>query len=732
MTEQDQTRHRKPPGHNKTSAGKHPEGQRRAGKRPAGKTGKPGKRRPESAQPGSADRIRKVADKHKPAAAAKPAGPIRLAAPLILAMAGLLLGLTGLSVLDQLLSVVITHGRAGVVDTAWWLTGLLAGASLGLIVAQLLTSNMRTSVNLLATLILVAGSGAAGAYGLPIMANNLVMQSTPIQRQQALKAEFVNQTAVAGAFQADGLPAERNKPETQTLIAGLGLFGVLDPQVYSRINSSIDRVAASVMARGLTEESAWKRFQESVAQIQRDYARYQDASAKYQTVISNLDGRADELWQSVVTTEQQLWHDYEQRVKTAHSQLAERIPELHDLLNVYFRHKINHRDTEELERRYQELSTDLFGAVVDAQIWCGNSGCPGTEDFLEQTGARVLSTKFAELNDGIPLDLDETAFIAQPATINNIRKQIEEQGIRLPADWRLDVRGHDSLLIAAIRDLPYAATARFQASMRDWFDAEIEPGLGYPDFIARDAVQDQLRKSLGLPKDLRIDPSIDQTSFVRDYFPRIKRRPVDALAGDMQAPLEDFENQARLASAGRQALREISILPLCLFASGIAAMVGLLTTLTMAVLLLGRIILKLLAQGQAAAGLARVIGILWLTGLLGILAGPMIAGSGLAGLPGYANIASAGAQAPLLGTITDWSMRTAPVLQPLGQKVHHLLFRDNSFGIEPLQLQDQDEYGLILSTEAAPADPTGGNGGGLTGIRNTLDKLIKKDPSKGN
>ncbi|HCI45731.1 MAG TPA: hypothetical protein DFI00_00400, partial [Rhodospirillaceae bacterium] len=408
-----------------------------------------------------------------------------------------------------------------------------------------------------------------------------------------------------------------------------------------------------------------------------------------------------------------------------------RIPDFRDLLNVYFPAHQRGRGTAEADRRYEEYSTELFGKYVDPQIWCGRSGCPGSEEFIANTGINVLSDAFLERFGNLPLNLTEAQFIAHPSVLTTLRQEITKEGVNLPENWTLSAEGRDILLTAAIRDLPAEAEKRYNASINEWFGASLAPDLTYPDFIAQEGIQKRLRNSLRLPSELRIDPAIDEATFATDYYPRIERRPVDALAGDMQAPLEDFENGGRLADGAKTSLKLLFALPLIMFAAGFAGLSGTIIGSFLFLLSLWHMVAKLLKLG--APTVLRINKVFRLSsGILLVLAlaSPVVLGKGVARYPGYGPVLQPAVMTnPVIGIPSDWAMRTVIDMQETGATLRHLAFNQNDFGLKPVIAEHEDGFGFVFDSDANDPnllneEPKGPSG--ITGLKDRIDNMIDR------
>ncbi|MEO0394068.1 MAG: hypothetical protein AAF213_12635 [Pseudomonadota bacterium] len=722
----------------------HPPKKPNPNRRPPGTKGKrppPGNKPggPRPAKPGQRPAKGKVAKTQAGKQAGKQAGPAKrpntpayhFGSTLVLSLLAMVVAAYGLAVVNQSLIVSITQGRDAVAMPAITITGGLLGGFIGLITAWLLVSRAKWLRGSLVALLLTGGLAFAGQMLLPGSLEQNFTNAAPVQKQAALRTAFVHQSAAAGALQVEGLPTDLNSLETRSFVAGLGALGTWDPSLYERLDSNIDRLANTIMARGLTEEQAWRRFQESVAQTQRDFERYRGAADKVLNVRNNVDQEAIKLWEAVNQSAEARWVNYQQRRSRALTQLNARLPEFRDLLSVYFRVRQRGADMGEMEARYRRVSNDLFGQYVDPQTWCGLSGCPGTLDYITEVSTQALSQAFAQNSGGLSLDLDEQAFYEHPRTRQQLRDEIAVSGVSLPANWAVSARGRIDLIEAARRDLPVNAEIQYNTTIDDWFATTLSPDLGYGDFIAQEGIQQLLRASLKLPIEIRIDPTVDRASFAQDYYPRIERPAVDALAADMQAPLDDFAQAARLTNQAEIAMTTASAIPLAMFAGGLAGFASLILAVALMALAVIRPLARFLRVPETTmkrinsrAGLG--------TGLAVALAmiAPFIMGGGVANYPGYPVLGQSVTAQPIIGMPSAWAMRMATALQPTGAFAQSTLLGDRTFGMDPIIETEKDGFGFAF--EFDDSDPTlieepDRGPAGITGIRETLGNIIDRD-----
>ena len=716
----------------------------KAGQKPGPKTGEtanprnPANRRPKGKPPaGTAPNSNRSAPPAKTAKGKQPPTPrvfgpdYRFGTSLTLSVIGLTLSVVGFAVLNQTLSITLSRGLDRVADPALAIAGGLLGGLAGFLIGWLFISRAKGLTGSLITLIMTAGLAGAGYMLMGQAINRYVDSTDPAQKQAALRAAFIHQSAVAGALQINGLPTDITLTDTRSLIAGLGALLVADPALYNRLDSNADQLAATIMARGLTEDAAWQRFQEAVSQTERDYNRYRQAANTVIGVRENVDREAVRLWDAVNQSARARWANYQSRRDDALRQLNARLPDFRDLLSVYFRIRQRGADMTEMENRYTAFSRELFGQYIDPQTWCGLSGCPGTLDFITAEATKALSQTFRQTSNGLTLELDETGYYGHPSVRDGLRAEVAESGVTLPPDWVFDARGRISLIEAARRDLPVMAETVYNRTIDDWFGTTLRPDLGYGDFVAQEGIQQLLRQSLRLPADIRIDPTINRDVFTATYYPRIERPAVDALAGDMQAPLDDFGDTARLTDRAERAMKTMLALPLALFAGGITGIVGFLLGAMLFALALLRAIGRLIKLREAPIirinKTARLANSVLLLAVLGL---PLVVGTGVAAYNGFGPALSPAIKAnPPLGLPTSWAMRMSSSLQAGGDFAQNDLLGGRQFGLIPSSEIDADGFGFAYEykdrdptvTEEPPQGPAG-----LTGIRDSLGTIINR------
>ena len=714
-----------------------------AKRRPASASGAPAKRRPQGKRPpgkpgGAAPPNRAAGTKGKKGAgkskktAPKPIvfGPAyRFGSALTLSLVALTLSIIGLAVLHQGLSISLSRGLTAVTQPSLAVGGMLLGGFVGLVLSWLLAARAKWLIGSLMTLIITGGMASAGQALLPGMVMNYVAATPPTQKQAALKAAFLHQSAAAGALQVTGLPTDINLNETKSFVVGISALAVIDPGVFDRMDSNLDRLADTIMARGLTEQAAWRRFQEAVNQTQRDFNRYRQAADKVLNIRDNIDREAFNLWEAVSQSAEARWADYDQRRNEAIRQLNARVPAFRDLLSVYFRVRQRGADMREMKNRYNNFSTELFGQYVDPQSWCGLSGCPGTLDYIQDEATKILSATFQQNSNGLTLDLDEFAYYEHPSVRTILQEEVAAQGVNLPADWVLNAQGRITLIDSARRDLPVSAETLYNRTMDEWFATTLSPDLNYMDFVAQEGIQDLLRQSLRLPREIRIDPTIDQPIFAADYFPRIKRPAMDALAGDMRAPLEDFGDAARLTESADKAMQTAIALPIAMFAGGVTGVAGFLIGSVLFLLALIRLMARLIKMPEAQVVKVNWVGRLSIGTLLVVTLGaPMLLGAGVASYPAYSNALSPAVMSnPMIGIPASWTMRMAGKLENGGQFAQQDLLGGRQFGMIPASEIDAD--GFSFAYEFDDSDPTvieepDRGPAGITGIRDRLEGLI--------
>ncbi|MEM6902600.1 MAG: hypothetical protein AAF556_05115 [Pseudomonadota bacterium] len=675
--------------------------------------------------------------KGKPAAAARAkAGPrdpgLNLGGVLVLSLVGFGLAATGLAVLDRGIELGIVRGRQGIADAAMGLSPALLAGTVGLLIAWMYTGRMRLVGAVVAAAILVGGAVTGASLVAPQMFQLLAGTVGPEGRQAALKGTFMHQLTAAGSFSAPDMPTEPIEPDAKLLMATLGAFGIFDPALYDRMDSNLIDMAETVTGRALDPDSAWASFRLAADETLRDYERYQSAANNYLTVVNSVDQQIAQLWNAVLQAARMRWSDYEQRQSRVLRQLQTRIPDLRDLLVVYFRVKQTGRRTAELDQRYQALSTELFGEFVDPQTWCGPTGCPGNQAFLSDRGAQVLSVSFARQNEDIGLGLNEAQYIAHPSVVAAIRAEVLEAGVNLPEDWALTVQGRDQLVVAARRDIPATARQTYESAIRGWFETELLPDLTYPDFVAQQGIQTIIRRTINLPTDLRIDPSIDRATFDAEIYPRIIRPPAEALAADVMAPVEDFDPNAgigRLSTEVTTAMNTQFGLGFLIFAGALSGLVGGLIGLSASIAVIWRVVAGLINVPLKTVGsINRVIGLGAVFGLIAGLAVPLVMPFGLATYAGY-GIAVQPTVAPPMGAALDWTMRSAQMLQPLGSASRGLVFGGSGFGLVPAPPESDAGFGFVFEiSDELPEmmrEPEDTGPSGISGLADRIDTLIE-------
>jgi hypothetical protein len=690
------------------------QGARTSGNRPQGKAG---------AKPKPGNGNGKVeAAKKKPSAAS-----MRLSGVLLIAAAALVLGAGGLALLDRVTALLLAPGRSNVAADAIASAFALTGAITGLFLSLLIAANRKLVPALLLVLFLVGGLGAAGYFGGLSIADSIGSISSVEQRRSAVRSEFMLEAVASGALQAEALPSDPTRLDTAVFYAGVSLLSLPDPELHERLKANTEQIADLIISRSMTPDLAWSQYQAAIAQAERDYERYQLASANFAQAISQVQQRAQGLWQAVIEAARTRWVDHQRRRDAALKSLEARIPEMRDILSVYFQAKIRGDKIDEYERRYESLSREMFGAVIDYQTWCGTTGCPGNEQFLLAKGAEVLSEKFSERFGGVPLDVTEPAFLANPVVLSELRQEVAKQGVSLPADWRLDQGGMNTLISAAIRDLPTEARRVYNTTMTDVFGSAIEPNLSFGEFASREGMQRSLRDAVNLTPGTAVPIGLDREAFLSTLFPRIKRQPIELLARGVKAESEVFANGGQQYDAGLKAMLAVLGLPLAMTMAALAGVFGLVSGTAMLALLFWRATARLLRLDAGAAG--RLSSMIW-GGWLAILAMafvlPFVVSAGPSSFARYGEvIGPAAARALPLGFLTDWAMRLAPGLKPLASEAHGMFFKDSDMGLTP-GMGAVDDFGFVYEEHPETPELAPGSAG-ISGLKQRLDGMVEGD-----
>jgi hypothetical protein len=138
--------------------------------------------------------------------------------------------------------------------------------------------------------------------------------------------------------------------------------------------------------------------------------------------------------------------------------------------------------------------------------------------------------------------------------------------VPVPDDWDpSDEQGFRDAVARKVRQAVDKRVGAQQASLRA---AGLPAGLGWEAFLAQPAVQERLRRKLGLPRQVTLRPRYETgTLFEREVFrPMVDVQIARRLPAYEGSP-SDYADGARFAREGRDAARAVIVPPLALFLS---------------------------------------------------------------------------------------------------------------------------------------------------------------------
>jgi hypothetical protein len=144
------------------------------------------------------------------------------------------------------------------------------------------------------------------------------------------------------------------------------------------------------------------------------------------------------------------------------------------------------------------------------------------------------------------------------AVVSRVRKQVP-----VAAGWD---PGDEAGFRAAV-ERKYHAAARGVRVGKEW----IGPGLSYEQFVARPAVQAQLRTGLALPADVVVAPTYPSPAAFRKLYDAMVARQVRTLRARYDAPASEFEPGGAWFKEGEEAARAVIVPPVALFCSLLGA-----------------------------------------------------------------------------------------------------------------------------------------------------------------
>lgn len=556
-------------------------------------------------------------------------------------------------------------------------------------------------------------------FGQKILIDRFIIDSSSAEeRQTAFLSILVKNGLAAKAVEVDGLPFDSDNPDSPVSQTFLTIFGGLvyaNNDVLEQIKQSKEDIATAYVVnhnRAMVGQYL-ARHRELASKLRTAYEeRYQPAYNRYKQAISDSGTIANDEWERVDETLAKGWADYLELAQSA-DELASRqaqqaYPKIYRFLDYYHsrcvnRGRINQRCRNRAEDSYnkqitqlgyghipheywlivEDVSTgeNLFGSLVAGILTGGASLALQTIDAATGGDGGFKDKRYSYTNDerhyrarifqlpafkqqfideyGYPPDLrGKNEFLAHPETAALIIERLAESGIELPSNWEVSDRQrfNDAVVNKITRE-----------AMQGWSNVlkttsiDLPPGLTWNEFHQHKGVLAYINRQLNGIQLSRYNPDWSEEEFTRNVLEPEVQKKVDALLEQLAADQHQFADGGSLESQGKQSLRAVIVPPISM------ALSLFLVCLTVVKLPLRYMQLMVINPGKPLRLLFRVVP---LVTLVAVVAAPFyfLQPNFDDEYPGATHFLSAveATSNPAISGALEWTLKTQPVISPLG------------------------------------------------------------------
>lgn len=554
----------------------------------------------------------------------------------------------------------------------------------------------------------------------------LIEPSSAEQRQTAFLSLVVKDALAAQAVAVEGLPFDSDNPESPVSQTFLSLFGGLvyaNNNVLEQIKQSRQELATAYVVNQTQAQvpELLAQHQQLSLKLRDAYTEhYQPAYNDYKQALLDSSNVAAREWGKVTAQLDEGWHDYQTMLEKADelaSQQAEQAgPRIYEFLDYYHDRcvndgKINARCRERAESRYKKQITQLGYGYIPHEHWLIEEDVSTGENVFNSLIAGVLTggislaaqalsaatggdggfkdKRYKYTNDtalyklrllqlpafqqkfvddyGYPLGLaSRQAFLDYPETGKRVRAELRQADIRLSANWSLhDRASFDQAVLEKIaRD-----------AMQAWSDGldekavALPPGLNWQQFHQHPEVLAYVNRQLSGEKLTHYNPEWSDAEFKRQVLEPKVREQAQQLLRELAAQQSAFADSGDFAERGKQSLRAVIVPPISM---GLSLLLICLTLIKLPLRYLQLLIRQPSPMSQRVFRWAPVATLLAVIILPFAVLQPQFDRD----YPGAASfLATVGESAhPSLAYGLEWTLRTQPVIAPLGNELSEVMY----------------------------------------------------------
>ena len=248
-------------------------------------------------------------------------------------------------------------------------------------------------------------------------------------------------------------------------------------------------------------------------------------------------------------------------------------------------------------------------------------------------------------------------------------------GVDIPSNWN---PGDQHTFNLAVADkITKQADAGYAEEMARRMEGSgrVEPNLHFIEFASSSAVQDQWRRSLHFPPEVRLRPDIEDPSiFKKDvYEPAVKSISKQQLR-KYDAPILEFGDGKRLEQFGKDGMRAVVVPPIALMLSIIGALVH--------IFKFGSSLIFLVSARQVLGRLVMGVVLIATSGYVFITENAVVT------QPLYSTLhrqttAHFGSSGPVVAGLAEWIIQAQPFAYPVNEWVRVKLLSGATFGYRP-------------------------------------------------
>lgn len=358
-------------------------------------------------------------------------------------------------------------------------------------------------------------------YGQEKLIDHLVDSSDAEQRVHAQYIALLKRGLASNAlvFKDIEFTAEdTQRPAAKTFINSIGFAVFFAPGYLQSVAENSDTILRHLASRQADQmlPDAYDQYLQARDQVAEVSAQYNQANQEFEQQAEQIAPQAREIWRELFVELQRQWNQLNSNARR--HQLNDGFDLLYDKLDLYFTAKnrcgggFTDRCLQKVNEEYQTAMLQMFNRTVLPEYWCKPIPAKTSQvlrggQFVEvhhpsQLDCSIrnkdfIRERYLKLHGVSQLSYESfDAFMGSAEVAATVREKLAEQGIHMPANYRL--RSHQSFLKGVEHELTKPLAAAFADNAQQQLGLAIAPRLSSQQFLQHDLVQAPLRQALGL------------------------------------------------------------------------------------------------------------------------------------------------------------------------------------------------------------------------------------------